>query len=161
MTRIASIALTATLSIFGAATPASAGEMIPATGEFTVAVDFATLTLTPVGANCLLEVEGVAVFTGTLDGVAPGKTRALVLGSCEAVGATPPGTFKDTFSSALAFAGTVNGEPVLADITYRGITAVGGDIDAIMQPSNGLAGVLEVEAIVAVGGTYAGFVKLD
>ena len=98
-------------------------------------------------------------FTGTLDGVAAARTRALILASCPEVAVTPPGTFKDVFSSKLEFAGTVNGTPTIADITYRGITEVGGDIKALMGPSNGLKGVLKVEAIVAVGGSYEGFLK--
>lgn len=159
MKKLTSITAATLLSLLGIANPVSAEGMIPASGNFTVAVDFTTLALTPVGANCLLEISGVAVFTGTLEGVAPGRTRALVLASCEDVSVTPPGTFKDMFKSALEFAGTVNGEPAIADITYRGITEVGGDIEAVMLPSDGLKGVLEIQAVVAVGGSYTGFLK--
>ena len=159
MKNLTSIALATALSVLGTANPVSANGMIQASGEFTATVDFTTLTLTPVDANCLLEVSGVIEFTGTLEGLAPARTRALVLASCQDVEVTPPGTFKDVFSSRLEFAGTVNGKPTVADFTYRGITEVGGDIEALMLPSNGLKGVLEVKAIVAVGGSYTGLVK--
>jgi hypothetical protein len=159
MKKLTSIAVATVLSVLGIANPVSAEGMIKASGEFTATVDFTTLTLTQVDANCLLEVSGVIEFTGTLEGLAPARTRALVLASCEEVAVTPPGNFKDVFSSRLAFAGTVNGPPTVADITYQGITEVGGDIDAVLRPSGGLKGVLEVKAIVAVGGSYTGLVK--
>ncbi|MDX1528254.1 MAG: hypothetical protein R3337_06470 [Gammaproteobacteria bacterium] len=152
--------LLATL-LFVAGLPAlsSADERIPANGDFTATVDFSTLSLSPVGDNCLLEVEGVIEFTGTLDGIAPARTRALVLASCDDVAVNPPGAFKDVFKSRLEFAGTVNGVAVIADMTYQGITRVGGDIDAVFTFSNGFKGVLRVDAIVAVGGSYRGFLK--
>lgn len=159
MRNLTRIALATVLWILGAAPPLSAADRIAARGEFTAEADFSTLSLTPVGDNCLLVVEGVIKFTGTLDGIAPARTRALVLGACGDVAVTPPGTFKDVFSSKLEFAGTVNGTPTIADITYRGVTEVGGDIKALMIPSNGLRGVLKVQAIVAVGGSYEGFLK--
>ena len=154
-----SIALVALLGLLGAATPATAGNRILAKGEFTATVDFSTLTLTPVDDNCLLVVEGMAEFTGTLEGIAPGRTRALVLAPCADVAVAPPGTFEDVFISKLEFAGTVNGRPTVADITYRGITEVGGEIRAVVIPSEGLRGLLKVDAIVAVGGTYRGLLR--
>lgn len=147
--------------LFAAVVPASsfADEKIPASGYFTATVDFSTLSLAPVGDNCLLEVEGVIEFTGTLDGIAPARTRALVLASCEHVAFNPPGAFKDIFKSRLEFAGTVNGVPTVADMTYQGITEVGGKMEAVFTFSDGLKGVLRVDAIVAVGGSYRGFLK--
>jgi len=159
MKKLTSITVATVFSLLAAVNPVSASGMIQASGEFTATVDFTTLTLTPVDENCLLEVSGVIEFTGTLDGIAPARTRALVLASCKQVAVTPPGTFKDVFTSRLEFAGTVNGQPTVADITYRGTTFVGGDIEAVLRPTDGLKGVLEVKAIVAVGGTYAGLVK--
>ena len=161
MKKLTSIAVAAGFSLLGVANPVSAEGMIKASGNFRVSADFATLILTPVGANCLLEISGVVEFTGTLEGVAPGRTRALVLAPCQDVSVTPPGTFKDVFNSRLEFAGTVNGEPTVAHITYRGATEVGGDIEALMLPFNGLNGELEVKAIVAAGGSYTGFVKSE
>lgn len=161
MTRSTGMAFASALALLGFTPPAVSGEMIPAEGRFTVSIDFSTLTLTPMGANCILEVEGAAEFTGTLQGIAPGKTRAVVLAPCAEVAATPPGGYQDMFSSDLEFAGTVNGAPAIADITYRGNTAIGGAIAATMRPSNGLRGVLKVDAIVAVGGSYTGFIKAE
>lgn len=161
MTRLTGMAVATGLALLGFAAPAAAGEMIPAEGRFTVTIDFSTLTLTPVGANCVLEISGAVEFTGTLEGIASARTRAVVLAPCDQVAATPPGTFTDVFSSDFEFAGTVNGAPAIADITYRGITETGGDIAATMRPSNGLKGMLKVEAIVAVGGSYTGFVKTE
>lgn len=158
-TRGRSLALA--LSLLTSTVPALANGLTPAGGEFTVVIDFPSLTLMPVGSNCLLEVDGEAVFTGTLEGIAMGTTRALVLAPCDAVAVNPPGAFKDVFRSKLEFVGTVDGEPAIADLTYRGITEVGGGIAALFQFSNGLKGVLQVEAIVAVGGSYQGFVKVE
>lgn len=159
MRYLTSVTLITVLWLLGAATPASADHRLVAKGEFTATVDFSTLTLTPVGDDCLLVVEGLIEFTGTLEGIAPARTRALVLATCDEVAVNPPGAFKDVFSSQLEFAGRVNGNPTIADITYRGVTEVGGGIEALFVASNGLRGVLKVDAIVAVGGTYKGFLR--
>lgn len=143
-----------------AANPALAGGFVQAEGEFTVDIDFSTLTLTPVNQNCLIKVEGVVNFTGTLDGIASAGTRALASASCEDVATLPPGAYEDVFTSALEFAGTINGEPIVTDISYRGKTHIGGDIDAVMVPSNGLRGRLSVDATVAAGGTYRGLLVM-
>ncbi|MGB5279132.1 MAG: hypothetical protein WBO73_13895 [Gammaproteobacteria bacterium] len=156
-----SIILFVALWLTSFAVPAYAANSIRVNGEFTANVDFATLSLTPVGANCLLKVDGSLVFTGTLEGVAIGTTKALVFAPCEDVAVTPPGTFKDVFRSKLEFLGAVNGQPATADLTYFGVTEVGGQIKAKFLLKNGLNGVIKVDAIVAVGGSYRGFVKLD
>jgi hypothetical protein len=44
-------------------------------------------------------------------------------------------------------------------MTYQGITEVGGAIQAHILLKNGLKGNLDVEAVVAVGGSYDGFVR--
>jgi len=132
---------------------------LPASGTFAAQVDFSTLELTPAGARCLLEVSGVLVFSGTIVGEAPGTTRALVFASCEEVAQNPPGAFKDVFRSRLEFFGTLGGAPVVADLTYAGITEQGGTIKAVMHFSNGLRGLLSVEAVVAQGGSYQGFIE--
>ena len=149
------------LGALGASSPLRAGDVVRAQGEFTVAIDFATLSLTPVDEHCLIVVEGVVDFSGTLDGIATARTRALAAASCEEVAELPPGAYEDVFTSAFEFAGKVAGRPVVADIVYRGETAIGGDIDATFVLGDGLRGVLAVDATVAVGGTYAGLLKLD
>ncbi len=152
------LALATVLGALGTAPPASAGGLVRAEGTFTVAIDFPTLTLTPVDdESCLLEVEGVVTFTGTLEGIAPSRTRALAAAPCEFVARNPPGAYEDVFTAALEFAGEVDGRPVVADLTYRGDTAIGGHVDGVMVASNGLRGRLSVDGIVAAGGTYKGF----
>ena len=136
----------------------AASQQVEASGAFDALVDFSTLTLTPRGRNCLLEVEGRLVFTGTIDGTAVGRTSALVFAPCDQVATTPPGTFRDVFRSELEFAGTVDGEPATAQVLYTGGVAPGGTIDARLIFSNGVSGVLDADAVVAVGGTYAGSV---
>ena len=139
-----------------AAIPANRVE---ATGHYTAVVDFSSLTLTPRGHNCLLEVDGTFFFTGTIVGEAPTHTSALVFATCDQVATTPPGTFRDVFTSRAVFDGTVNGVPAHANLLYAGETKVGGAIDAHLIFSNGLAGVLDaVDARVAVGGDYRGAV---
>lgn len=138
----------------GAAAPA---RRIEATGHYDAVVDFSTLTLTPRGRNCLLEVDGTLFFTGTIEGIATAHTSALVFAPCDQVATTPPGTFRDVFTSRAEFEGTVNGVDAHANLLYAGETEVGGAIDAHLIFSNGLAGVLDaVDARVAVGGDYRG-----
>jgi hypothetical protein len=137
---------------------AEAARRIEASGRFDALVDFSTLTLTPRGSNCLLQVEGRLVFTGTIEGVATGQTSALVFAPCANVATSPPGTYPDVFRSELAFEGTVDGEPARANLLYMGGVQPGGQIAGRLVFSNGVAGVLEVEAQVAVGGAYDGSV---
>lgn len=80
----------------------------------------------------------------------------LVFAPCSEVAAVPPGTFRDVFTSDLYFVGTVNGEPAESDALYQGVTHVGGAIEGHVHFSNGVAGVLDVDAVVAVGGSYDG-----
>ena len=79
---------------------------VATSGEFDAVVDFTTITFTPRGRNCLLQVNGTLVFTGTIDGEATGRTSALVFAPCSDVMTTPPGTFRDVFKSELVFEGT-------------------------------------------------------
>lgn len=125
-------------------------------GTYDAVVDFATLSLTPRGRNCRLVVDGMLVFSGAVDGTAIGTTTALVFAPCSEVATTPPGTFRDVFTSELHFVGTVNGEPAEAEGLYQGVTQVGGAIEGHFHFSNGVAGVLDVDAVVAVGGSYEG-----
>jgi hypothetical protein len=138
---------------------ASPAQRVEATGHYDAVVDFSTLTLTPRGRNCLLEVDGTLFFTGTIEGTATAHTSALVFAPCADVATTPPGTYRDVFTSRAVFEGTVNGQPAHANLLYAGETEVGGAIDAHLIFSNGLAGVLDaVNARVAVGGDYRGAV---
>ncbi len=153
------LTLTILMMVVVAAPSAAADTVVPAEGEFTATVDFTTLTLTPKGPRCLLEVDGALSFTGTLEGTASGTTSALVFATCDEVAVSPPGTFRDLFRSSLDFTGTLDGAPVEAHITYIGLTRVGGDVSGVMVFSDGVRGVLAVDAIVAVGGEYQGVVK--
>lgn len=138
--------------------PASPARRIQASGHFDAIVDFSTLRLTPRGGNCLLQVNGQLVFTGTIEGAATGQTTALVFAPCSDVAANPPGTFPDVFRSELAFEGTVDGAPARANVLYMGRVQPGGQIAGRLVFSNGVQGRLEVEARVAVGGEYGGSV---
>lgn len=137
---------------------AMAGPLKAASGTFQALVDFSTLTLTPRGSNCVLEVSGQLVFEGTLEGIAMATTTALTHAPCGDVLANPPGTFPDVFRSEASFAGTVNGEPAQARMVYQGRAHAGGEIDARLLLSDGLRGVLRVDGRVAVGGEYEGSV---
>ena len=141
---------------------AAAARQVQASGEFGAFVDFSTLTLTPRGQNCLLEVEGQLVFTGTIEGTATGKTSALVFAPCSEVATTPPGTYRDVFKSELAFEGTVDGEPAQAKLLYTGGVQPGGQIDARLIFSRGdVRGELTADAVVAVGGSYGGSIVVQ
>lgn len=144
----------------GAAAQAASAAAAPtaATGDFQAILDFETLTATPAGGNCVLEVDGELVFSGTLEGIAPGRSTARVFAPCPDVLANPPGTFPDVFKSEADFDGTVNGEPAQASLVYQGTTEPGGQIDARIRLSGGLHGVSRVDAQLGVGGSYDGFV---
>jgi hypothetical protein len=138
---------------------ADAARQVPAAGHYDAVVDFSTLALTPRGSNCLLQVSGKLVFTGTIQGTAIGHTSALVFAPCAKVATTSPGTFRDVYTSKAVFDGSVNGETAHAKLLYAGQTNVGGAIDAHLIFSDGEAGVLDaVNARVAVGGDYRGAV---
>jgi hypothetical protein len=137
---------------------ASSARRIQASGQFDALVDFTTLTLTPRGRNCLLQVNGRLVFTGTLEGAATGQTTALVFAACPDVAANPPGTFPDLFHSELVFEGLVDGEPARANVRYMGRAEPGGHIAGRLLLSHGVQGRLAVDAQVAVGGEYDGSV---
>jgi hypothetical protein len=146
--------------LFGLIGTASAREVVPASGGFTAAIDFGTMTLTPVGANCELQVAGVVEFDGTIRGTGDALTTALVLAPCEDAAGFPPGTFRDVFSSKIQFSGEVDGSPLNADINYHGTVEEGGQIRGIMNFSNGLNGALRIDGQVATGGAYTGRVVL-
>ena len=140
------------------ANTAIAAGQVQTSGLFDANVDFSTLRLTPRGSNCLLQVNGQLVFTGTIEGVATGQTTALVFATCEEVASLPPGTDPDVFKSELEFVGTVDGQPAQAHVLYQGRVQPGGHIDGRLIFSNGVSGELNAEAQVAVGGSYDGSV---
>jgi hypothetical protein len=139
-----------------AAVAASRVRRIAATGQFDAVVDFTTLTLTPFGRHCLLQVKGRLVFSGTLEGPGIGQTTALVFAACPDVASNPPGTFADVFHSDLEFDGLVNGQPATANVRYFGRSEPGGHITAHLLLSQGVQGLLAVDAQLAVGGEYDG-----
>jgi hypothetical protein len=139
---------------------ASAAQPISSNGSFTVDIDFPPLSLTPVGANCQLVVEGEVEFTGTLEGTGSAVTTALVFASCDEVAGSAPGTYRDVFSSDIQFEGTLDGNPVTAGIRYHGTAAPGGAINAVMNFSGDLRGSVKVDGQLAVGGDYSGKIVL-
>lgn len=141
--------------------PALAARQVETSGQFAAHVDFSTLTLTPRGSNCLLEVRGELVFTGTIQGIATGQTSALVFAPCADVASNPPGTFPDVFKSELEFEGTVDGERARANVLYMGRVQPGGQIEGRLIFSSGVQGRLHVQAQVAVGGEYHGSVVVN
>lgn len=134
---------------------------VAATGTYAAIVDFTTLRLTPTGGNCLLVVDGQLVFSGTIEGAATGTTTALVLATCAEVAAAPPGTDRDVFTSELEFEGTIGGVPAQGNMLYQGRSVDGGRIEGRVIASGGIAGVLDVEARVAQGGTYSGSIVVQ
>ena len=136
---------------------ATSARRVETSGHYDAVVDFSTLTLTPRGQNCRLVVRGQLNFTGTIQGTATGETSALVFGPCSEVAVTPPGTFEDVFKSEAVFVGTVDGQPVTANVLYMGGVQPGGAIEGRLIFSNGAAGRLDVfNSVVAVGGAYRG-----
>ena len=138
--------------------PASAAQPVHTSGHFDAIVDFRTVSLTPRGRNCLLQVSGQIIFHGTIEGTATGRTNALEFGPCSEVAVNPPGTFPDVFKSVASFTGTIAGQGAHSNLLYTGRVAQGGAIDGHFIFSNGVAGELDVKAIVAVGGEYSGSV---
>lgn len=146
----------ATLDAAAASASPNAAQPVQTSGTFDAIVDFETVTLTPKGRNCLLTVKGHLIFHGSIDGTANGETSALEFAPCSEVAVNPPGTFPDEFKSVAVFDGTIAGQPAHANLLYMGRVQVGGAIDGRFIFSNGAAGELKVDAIVAVGGTYSG-----
>lgn len=135
---------------------AAASAPVQTSGTFDAIVEFPTVTLTPKGQNCLLTVRGHIIFHGTIEGTANGVTSALEFAPCSEVATHPPGTFPDVFKSDATFDGFINGQHASSKLLYAGRVAVGGAIDGRFIFSNGVAGELDVSAIVAVGGQYSG-----
>jgi hypothetical protein len=74
------------------------------------------------------------------------------------VAVTPPGTFRDVFHFDGEFQGTIDGQPAEAHVAYMGGVEPGGHIDGRFVFSHGVAGRLETDGQVAVGGDYHGSV---
>jgi hypothetical protein len=146
--------------VAGLNAPASARTHVAASGDFVAVVDFSSLELRDAAHdNCVLTVNGTLEFSGTLVGRATGTTTALIFAPCADVAITPPGTYPDLFQFKGTFRGTVAGRPAItAELTYGGITRVGGAITAVITLRGDTFGVLRADAIVAQGGSYSGFV---
>jgi hypothetical protein len=132
---------------------------ILAAGEFVPEPDFANATLIPQGNHCIVQIDGVLIFNGTLQGLASGTSTVRIFAACPEV--ELPGSLADyrsVFRSEGVFVGTVDGAPAEADFVYQGRSEVGGRVDARIHFSGGLQGVLHVDAEVAEGGSYEGFV---
>ena len=134
----------------------SGARRVETSGTFAAIVDFSTITFTPKGSSCFLQVKGQLVFSGTIQGAAPGQTNALVAAPCADVASHPPGTYPDVFFSTLTFNGTVDGTPARANAVYTGRSEAGGHITAHLIFAGDVNGVLDADAQLAVGGTYRG-----
>lgn len=123
------------------------------------------MTFTQVGAQqCSIRLDGTLEFTGTLEGSASGTASALLFAPCEDAlhPNNPLRTYPDNFKSTLVFDGIFDGqEAVSADMIYQGHTFVGGEIRATMKLSNGLKGILKVDAVVIQGGSNTGRIRLE
>lgn len=153
------IALLAFFLLSGWTMPALAHERMSANGNFTVVLDFATLTLTPQGHKCQLAAQNKLIFSGSLDGEASGSITVLVAATCEQVATNPPGTFADRFESQLLFSGTLDGAPLSSQMVYKGTSAAGGTVAGKLKLSGDIHGNLEVTAVAGQGGTYVGNLK--
>ncbi|HMQ55379.1 MAG TPA: hypothetical protein PKE64_08365 [Anaerolineae bacterium] len=147
------------LGVCGGSVVQADNEKVLAEGTFEVSADFSTLTITPVGSSCVLQVEGSLEFRGTLEGSGSAQTRTLVFAPCEDVMGNPPGTFADVVTAYAGFEGTVSGSPANATVTYLGKTEEGGAIAGLMTvKGRNLTGLLDVAAQVAEGGSYDGYI---
>lgn len=139
------------------ASPVSATSHVVASGSFTAQIDPASITLAPAaGGNCVLTVNGVLTFSGTVTGTATGTTTALIFASCDQVATTPPGTFADVFRFVGDFTGAVAAQPTSGSLTYAGTSRAGGNITAFIRLRGDSAALLRADAVVAVGGSYRG-----
>ena len=87
-------------------------------------------------------------------------TTAWVSVPCADAQAAPPGTYSDTFISTGTFTGTIQGVPLTARLSYQGVTAPGGVIEAGLFISGLRAGAtLFADGRVLQGGTYSGIVR--
>jgi hypothetical protein len=134
-------------------------RQVHAAGSFTALVDFSTLAASDVArSKCAFQVEGTLAFTGTLDGVARGRTTALIDAPCSEALSNAPGTFRDLFRFDGDFAGTVDGAPTTGPLSYAGVTRPGGSIDAgiVLRGDSATAALRAIDARLAVGGRYRG-----
>lgn len=139
------------------AAPVTALSPAAASGTFKAQIDPLSITLAPAGrSSCVLSVDGVLTFSGTLTGTATGTTTALIRADCDQVASTPPGTFADVFRFVGDYTGTVAGQPASGSLTYAGVTRAGGDITAVIGLRGDASAVLRADAVVAVGGSYRG-----
>lgn len=158
--RAAALATGLLVCVVAGTAPASAAPVRPASGAFTVAVDFPSATFIPVGPRaCRVGIDATLTFSGTVAGTASGRLGALVLAPCAQAQTTPPGTAADVFRFDGAFTGTVAGAPATGRLTYAGVTRVGGAIDATVVLRGTAHAALRAEAVAGVGGTYVGLAR--
>lgn len=141
------------------AAQAASAQRVDAAGAFTAVVDFSSLVTRDVGkSKCEFLVDGTLTFSGTLEGVASGTTTALIDAPCPEALSKPPGTFRDVFRFEGDFAGTVDGVPATGDLSYAGVTRLGGSIDANigLRADQAKAELRTVDAQIGLGGTYRG-----
>lgn len=139
------------------AAPASAAPAQRATGSFTVAIDVPSAAFRDVGPRlCRVSIDATLTFTGTVTGGAEGSLAALVHAPCSQARSTPPGTARDVFRFTGDFAGTVDGAPATGELTYAGVTRVGGAIHATVLLAGPARAALRADAAAGVGGTYVG-----
>jgi hypothetical protein len=148
------------LVVAGVNASALARTRLAASGDFVAVVDFTSVELRDAPHDsCVLTVNGALQFAGTLVGEATGTTTALIFAPCADVAITPPGTYFDLFQFKGTLRGTIANRPAItAELTYGGITRVGGAITAVITLRGDTFGVLRADAIVAQGGSYSGFV---
>jgi hypothetical protein len=156
--RIGVVALALTVPVGAMTLPGVADARALVRGDFTIAVELQTASLEDVGASaCKLTVDATVPLTGDVAGAADGTTVALIRAACSEVATTPPGTFADAFGFVGEFSGAVDGHAVDATLGYAGVTRPGGAIKAVMTLSNGIRGLLKVDAVAGQGGIYTGF----
>ncbi|HYN28863.1 MAG TPA: hypothetical protein VES95_03195 [Dermatophilaceae bacterium] len=132
-----------------------------ASGTFTIAADFTTLSASPAahGRHCTVTLQGVLTFTGTLEGGAEGSITARILAPCDQALASPPGTFRDVFRFTGGFEGAIGGVTASGALTYAGVTSPGGSIGAVIRLRGTSTAVLRADAAVGVGGSYTGVAR--
>jgi hypothetical protein len=151
------------MAFVGSSPPGAPGHRgnprILASGAFVSSGGLANATLTPQGNHCVGEVAGELYFSGTLEGTGTGTSTVRFFATCQEVELSESlDDIRTVFRSEGVFVGTVNGTPVEADFVYQGRSELGGRIDARLNFSGCLQGVLHVDGLVAQGATYEGFV---
>jgi len=119
-----------------------AAAPIEAAGQVAGIVDFDSLVLTPRGPNCLITLDVLHVWYGTLNGSGPATSRIVTKRPCDAAGT--PFTSAESIHTVGTFTGTVAGRTGTFEYQYNlqvaGPTAAKGEM-TIQHGSGGLAGI--------------------